>query len=230
MRKKLVLGTIMTLSLITLVLAATVNTALAVITKTEHMKAAGTSIIDVPGHPKILIVAQHMGQSDFYKGDADRINLFVVFTTPTGGTGLRLVSAYEDNPERWAFSQQVGGGPPGTRPLVEKGQIQIFRICKVVFVYWKIPLVMPATSAAGPLPATPEITLPPGLLVFRGYGDAESSGGVANFPSGWKSTTETTGYDAKATLFCPDWHYWGPAAEADSAAILTEGTNIWTHP
>jgi hypothetical protein len=224
MRKKLVLGTLITLSLITLVLAATVNTALAVTTKTEHMKAAGTSLIDVPGHPKILIVAQHMGQSDFYKGDADRINLFVFFTTPSGGTGLRLVSAYEDNPDRWAFSNQVGGGPPGTRPLVEKWQIQIFRICKTVFVYWTIPLVMPATTT------TPEVTLPPGFLVFRGYGDAESSGGVVNFPSGWTSTTETTGYDAKATLFCPDWHYWGPAAEADSAAILTEGTAIWTHP
>jgi hypothetical protein len=217
MRKKLVLESLTALSIAIFVLAACANLAYAVpVTKTEHLDAGGGVLIDVPGHPKILVVAMHMDRSDFYEGNADRINLFA--------PGKPL-TAYEDNPERKAFSDQVGGGPPGTRPLVKKWQIQTFRICKTVFIYWTIPLVMPATTL------TPEVTLPPGCLVLQGYGDAKVGDSVTPFPStGWTMASHVTGYDAKATLLCPSWHYYGPASETATPSVQTDGTAIWTHP
>ena len=225
MRKKIVLESLTTLCLAVFVLAAYTSVAFA-ITQTEHLDAGATCLIEVPGHPKILVVAMHMDRSGFYSGSADRINLFAAFTTPSGGTGWKLVSAYEDNPERWAFSNLVGGGPSGTRPLVEKWQIQIFKICKTVFMYWTVPLVMPATT--GPF-ATPEVILPPGCLMLRGSGDVQVGGGVTNFPSGWKMTSVGKSYEASASLFCLGWHYCGPASGTEAASVQTDGTATWTN-
>lgn len=224
MRKKLVLECLAALSIVIFVLAAHANLAFAVTEKTEHLSAGTFVVIDVPGHPAIWIAAMHMDRSDFYEGRADRITLYVFTGLSLPKPPFVLASAYEDNPERWAFSNQVGGGPSDTRPLVEKWQIQTFRIGKTVFIYWTIPLVMPAT------PLTPEVTLPPGCLVLQGYGAAEVTGGVTNFPSGWKMTMQTTTYDVvKATLFCPGWHYYGPASDPIGANVQTAGTAIWTH-
>jgi hypothetical protein len=181
-----------------------------------------------------MLIAQHFERSDFYAGSADRIQL-MVSAAPSGvGLPFKFVAAYEDNPARFAFSQEVSKGGLTSINLVGKYQIQIVRICKTVLVCWTVPLIMPATQTSPLGPATPAVTLPPGCLVFQGYGDLKSfppSG--QNFPiSGWSATSETTGYDAKATLFCSGWHYWGPVAQAPnpSPSIRTEGTSTWTHP
>ena len=227
MRKKLILGTILTLSLVFIVSAACVAPAFAVTTQIEHDKGSGSSIIDVPGQTQILVLAQHWGKSDFYAGKADRIALYVSTGLAPPAPPFKHVASYEDNPTRIAFSQKVDEGGSIQLHLVKRGQIQILRTCKTVIVYWTVPLVALATTT------TPEVTLPPGCLVLRGYGDVKSRVSVGSYPSGWSYRLEQqTGYDAKATLFCPSWHYFGPVAEPPnrSPSIYLEGTMTWTHP
>jgi hypothetical protein len=223
MRKKLVLEILSVLSIAVYCLTAFVSLTYAdPVTQTEHLSAGLSVVIDVPGHPKIAVVAMHMDKSDFYGGSADRINLFVATGLAPPKPPSVLASAYEDNPERKAFSDQVGGGAPGTRPLVNKWQIQIFKIGKTVFMYWTIPLNMPATTL------TPEVVLPPGALVLQGSGEAQVNSGTVNFPSGWKMTSQTTSYDAKATFICPSWCFCGSPSTA-AAVVQTDGTSVWAH-
>ena len=94
------------------------------------------------------------------------------------------VASYEDNPTRMAFSTAVGQGGINQFHLVRRDQIQIFGVCKTVFVYWTIPLVAQATTN------TPAVTLPPGCLVLRGFGDLISSVRPGSYPSGWSYSFE----------------------------------------
>jgi hypothetical protein len=228
MKKKLILGTILTLSLAFIVSAACVAPAFAVTTHQEHVNAGGQSVIDVPGHTNIQVAVSHSNWGDFFAGSADRIQVFVSTGLAPPAPPFKYVAAYEDNPERIAFSWEVGGGAI----QLKRGQLQIFRICKTVFIYWTVPLVLPATTTNPLGPPTPAVTLPPGCLVLRGYGDAQVSEIVMPFPlSGWTSKYESTVYNAKATFICPGWHYCGPVSEAFTPTrMVTEGTITWTHP
>jgi hypothetical protein len=232
MKKKLILGTILTLSLAFIVSAACVAPAFAITTHKERLGAAGTTLIDVPGHTAVIVLAQHFDWGDFYKGSADRLQFFVSTGLPAPAPPFKPVATFEDNPTRIAFSQVVGKGAPVTLVMVGRCQIETYQICKTVVVHWKIPLVIPATSASPAGPATPAVTLPPGFLVLRGYGDAQSDVSDGGFPiSGWSYTYEATGYNAKATLFCQGWHYWGPVGETGrQPSIATKGTITWTGP
>jgi hypothetical protein len=119
--------------------------------------------------------------------------------------------------------------------LVKPWQIQIVRICKTCIVYWTVPLVAPATGDPNP---TPEVTIPPGFLVLRAYGEAKS-GVTPTAPfgeSGWTYSVVTASYyNAAATLFCPGWRYCGPLAKAYVGTTMeprsvTDSTWTWTGP
>lgn len=225
MKRRIVLGAVLALFLSVVVLAACVAPAFAVTPHIEHLKAQGTSIIDVSGQTKILIQGQYWEKGDFYAGSADRIAFYV--STGDSARPFKQVASYEDNPTRMAFSQDVDQGGINQFHLVKRDQIQIFIVCKTVFVYWTVPLVALATTT------TPAVTLPPGCLVLRGYGDFKSIVRESSYPSGWSYRFETSGYDAKATLFCPGWHYWGAVGEQPippfSNSVVTEGLMTWTH-
>ena len=204
--------------------------AFAISTNEEHVDIGGVSIIDVPGHPNIMITASHMDQSNFYTGSAVRIMLFVS-TAPSGiGPPFKFVVAYENNPERYAFSQQVGGSIQLLN-LVNKDQIQVLGKDKTAIVYWTVPLTVPATTVNPFGAATPAVTIPPGWLLLQGYGDTFSNAQSTTYPSLWTWNYQTTVYNAKSTFICPDWQYFGPVAETGTTpTIVTEATNNWTHP
>jgi hypothetical protein len=205
---------------------------------TEHENAGGVTRILVPGQREILITADHMDSCVF--GSADRILVGVSAASSGVGGPFRPVVAFEDNPRRYAFSVSLGSNHEHC--LVKPWQIQIFRIGKTSFVYWTIPLVAPATEeiirpGLPTIPATPEVTLPPGLLILRGYDEPKSGSMVyPPYPSGWKVSVVTTSqYNAHATLFCPRWHYCGPVAEAYIGGgyqpiSVTNRTYTWTSP
>ena len=219
------------------VLTTSVNTALAVTVNTDHQYAGGNSIIDVPGQTRVSLIVGRM-EGDYYSGKADRIQIAVDTGTllPNGLPRFKGVASYEDNPTRHAFS--VGLGTSGVKTLVKPGHIQILRIGKTndVIIHWTIPLVAPATTAPYP---TPEVTLPPGKLVLRGYGDA-FSGYTPPMPigtTGWTVEINTPSiYNATATLFCQGWNYkWKPVAEdfvgtAFEPKSVTDRTWTWTGP
>jgi hypothetical protein len=125
---------------------------------------------------------------------------------------LKPVIAYEDNAVRWAFSTYDIAGSAIPPVLVKPWQIGVLRIGKTNFVFWTIPLVAPATDEPNP---TPEVVIPPGMLVLRGYGEPISghAGPLPVGPNGWILETDGSYYLASATLLCPRWRYCGPVAE-----------------
>jgi hypothetical protein len=218
-------------------LTANINIVLSETTYTEPDHAGGNCIIDVPGYTMIRLLFTGHATSDYYDGKADRIqvNVHTGQFTPAGLPVFKAVSAYEDNPTRNLFS--IGLVTGQVQNLVEPGQIQILRVGKnnTIMVHWNIPLFAPATGGANP---TPEVTVPPGMLLLQGYGEALSGStaltAIGN--TGWKYSTESTYYSAKATFFCEEWNYkWLPVAEqyAGTSMVpraLTDRVTIWWHP
>ena len=213
------------------ILASNVNMALAETIRTDYQYAGGRSRIDVPGKPVIRLEAQRLWSSDF--GISDRIQIDVF----TGGKPqFKEVVAWEDNPDRYAFS--VGLGTDLEKHLVKPWQIGVYRIWKTSIVYWTMPLVVPATYNSLGVLVTQEVTLPPGLLVLRGYGESMSdqfppnpSGWYPVGSEGWLYRIDTTSfYNAEVTLFCPGWHYWGPVAEGYNPTSVTDRTWSWKLP
>jgi hypothetical protein len=237
MNRKIVI--VLMLSLAFVILAASFNTALACKQRcrpssgspaipdedfTEYENAGGCTRILVSGQREILITADHSDSREF--GSADRILIAVSGNPSEQGPPFKPVIAFEDNPRRYAFSVYLGGTP---NCLVKPCQIQIFRIGKTVFVIWTTPLVAPATSAPYP---TPEVVLPPGMLVFRGKGEPYSQEFTSPaFPSGWTYKFETwKRYDADVYFYCRGWDFSGPLTEAPSPYMIAARTVTWTAP
>lgn len=214
----------------TAMLTASVSTALAVTTNIDNMYAGGNTVVDVPGHTRIRLYMWHM-DGNYYSGKADRIQIFVD-TGTIGSDGLpvfKAVSGYENNPTRHAFSVSLGTG--FAEHLVKPWQIGIFRIGKTSIIYWTVPMVAPATDDP-----TPQVTIPPGVLVLEGHGELLKLS-VSNVPignQGWKYSVDASPYNAETTLFCPGWGFCGRVAEAFvgtslEAKSLESATWTWTH-
>ena len=87
---------------------------------------------------------------------------------------------------------------------------------------WVIP--------GGPTFVTPAVTIPPGCLILKGYGDVNTGTEIMGpFPSGWMINNEWTGYDSCATFICPAWHYCGPVGSSAECSIHTDQTMTATH-
>ena len=213
MRKKFLLATL-ALSFVTVFLVAGMGPVLASETRTEHLKAQGAVTIDVEGRPKFSVLAQHWKQSDFYPGSAERIEF------SAGKESKR----FEDNPWRYAFSVEVGGGPSPNRILTGRDTIQVLRMNDALKVYWTVPIMLTST-----------VVIPPATLMFRADGDVlPPTTEYYNYPiSGWSAKYEMTElYNAKVTFDCPDWGYSGPVPITDphDPQLATEGMMTWTHP
>lgn len=210
-------------------LAVSVNTALAETLRKDFQFAGGKAFIDIAGHPRIRLVASGMWSSDF--GLADFIQISVD-SNPSGDPIWVQASSYEDDHERSAFSESLGL-PGVTHYVVKPWQIQVFRIGKTSFVLWTVPLVAPETAT------TPEVVIPPGLLVLRGFGEPISEEmppagnplgliAIPFGPNGWYLRMEThCSYEAHATLFCRGWRYCGPVGEGYACRSIKDLTWFW---
>ena len=155
---------VVSMVLIIVMLTVSVNTVLAETIRTDYQFAGGNAVLDIPGQPRINFVACGIWASDFGRADFVQIQ---VDDNPTGDPNFVAAVTYDDNPERAAFS--AGLGTPYPSYCIKRWQLSIFRIGKTSFVLWTVPLVAPATDT------TPEVVIPPGLLVIRGHGEPMSS-------------------------------------------------------
>jgi hypothetical protein len=215
------------LALAAVMLATSVNMALAATTYYDYMDAGGRCVVDVSGKPRVLFYVWTM-HGTYYRGRADRIMLIVETGLPAPAPAFYPVAGYEDNPKRSAFSASLG--LPTVEHVVKNWQIGIFRIGKTSIAYWTVPLECPATAL------TPQVTIPPGVLVLKGYdGLIPVSAPATATPSGWSYSVEGSVYNAHATFFCPGWHFHGSVGEAfvgtnlDTKSIVSE-TWTWTGP
>jgi hypothetical protein len=215
------------LALAAVMVATSVNMALATTTYYDYMDAGGRCVVDVPGQPKVFLYAWTM-HGTYFSGRADRIMLVVATGLPSPAPAFYLVAGYEDNPTRSAFSASLG--LPTVEHVVKDWQIGIYRIGKTSIAYWTVPLECPATAL------TPQVTIPPGMLVLKGYDDLTPiSQPVTGVPSGWSYSVEGSVYKAHATLLCPGWRFYGSVGEAfagtaQSPMSIVSETWTWTSP
>jgi hypothetical protein len=209
MRKKQILGTILTLSLIFIVSATCFAPVAASVPYYAHASTSGATIINIPDHqPPIQVVAIHFDGGDH--GVGDYLEVSTLQNIPGHGNVWVPIAVVTNSPSIAAFYRDfVFAGQPTANniQLVKHCELQVCGIGKIVSVNWMKPI------------ASPELTLPPGCLLFRGYGPAQTVQSVFHLPNGVTLTVDkNANFDAHATFVCLSWKYCGP--------VGNEGTTI----
>ena len=186
----------------------------AALTYCDYASTSGYATINLPDHqPAITVAVVHYDRGD--NGAADYLE---VDTYSQNMKMLVPVAIVTDSPKTAAFLRDfVYKGLPVSQNiiLVDSWDLQVFRVGRIVIAYWSEPII-------GITQVTPPVTLPPGCLLFRGYGNAESNNRVWNLPNGVTLSMDSMVFDAHANLICPTWDYCGPVGDGDA----TIGFNI----
>jgi len=211
MKKKSTFGTILALTLAILASAACIAPALAIVTYHAHANGGGVVIIDLANHqPPIQIAVSHYDYGDHGAGDYLEISTYQ-YVPPLGRSVWVVVAAATDSPTIAAFLKSVvyANLPASTSiMLLEHCQLQVCRICKTVIAYWTVPI----TSS--------KVTLPPGGLVFNGYGSPQTTNELFNLPNGITWSLTVVQIHAHVTFICPTWKFCGPVGSEDTMANL----------
>lgn len=195
---------------------SSVSAALPPGTYTDHQNANGETIIDVADHPLILFDAFHYDSGAFGAGDVIRIWRYIDIWTPLGIVQRWLpVAIFTDINDRISLFDILYTGYPTSKQLInDPSTIEVCREGKSrnIHAVWKTDLVIPEEQW-GPYPGhkttVPEFTVPAGMLVFRGHGDAVS-GEDPSTGSTFSQVITWTGYYGDATFVCPTWDFGGP--------------------
>ncbi len=217
MRKNQIFGSILTLSLAFIISTACFSPALASAQYHNHANGGGAVIIDIANHqPPIKITVVHYDGGDQEVGDYLEISTWQ-YIVPLGRSVWATVALVTDSPSIAAFSKDfVFKGLPGvpvTIMLVKQCQLQVFRICNIVSAYWTTSIV------------SPSVTLPPGLLLFNGYGSVQTNHLVHILPNGVSITFDVVGYAAHASFVCRAWNYYGTVG--DETTTMNIGLDSW---
>ena len=210
------------------ILATGVAPAFAATTVLDHQTAEGYTHINIPDHPEMVVYVHHndWAQSG---GPRDVFRITMWFAPLNSFVPVRY---FTDNAQSVEFYKKLVGPYPVGVDLVKPCDIQVCRLGRTVFASWTISLKVPEIKWYNPsnpsLPPyiTPAVTIPPGFIIFNGFGDAQA-GTITKptFPGlTYTQTITWTGYDARATFVCPMWHYLGPVGESTGAY----STTIWT--
>jgi len=208
MKKKFVITAILAVVLVVIVSASSLAPALAATIVVDHANAAGSTVIEIAGQPKIRFLVSHFDWGD-NGAPRDLIRIFI-WMTPLNT--YAPVAYFTDSSKSVEHYQLVVYPYPTSVVLVDKWDIQVFRLGKAVFAYWTMPLVVPEEKWIGPSGTTPMVTpaftIPTGGLIFQGFGDVQTGTETATGLK-YTQTIPWTGYSAHATLVCPKWHYCG---------------------
>jgi hypothetical protein len=201
---------VLTLAAIMIMAFSSFNNVSAQETFTEHMSAYGATMIDIPGHPQILIEAYHFDSGHFGSGDVLRI--FYNQET-TSGNVLQNVAVYTDMTDRIPFLQELSGQSPTSIQSVSASHLEVKKEgnSKTIMIVWKTPLEVP-TEENWPAGQINGFTIPPGRLILTGHSHAVS-GYATEISADWTQTLTWTSYYAKAAFVCPTWHFGGPVGE-----------------
>ncbi len=187
-----------------------VSAALSPGTYTDHQNATGQTMIDIAGHPKIVIAGFHYDYGDLGSGDVIRIFRYVTGFKLPNGTAVDTwiaVAVFTDIPRRLELFKILYRYYTSLQLISDPSAIEVVREgnSKNIHVVWKTPLVVP-DEQWGPPNFVPGFTLYPGKIVFRGHGDLLS--GVEG--AGTVQTVTWSGYYGNATFVCPMWEFGGP--------------------
>ncbi len=225
MKKNFATTAIFVLILVVIVSASSIAPALAAEPAVDHSNAVGSAVIDIAGQPKIRFFVSHFDWGD-NGAPRDLIRIFI-WMAPLNM--YAPVAYFTDSSKSLEHYQLIIAPYPTSLVLVNKWDIQVFRVGKTVFAYWTIPLAVPQETWIGPAGTqpivTPAFTIPPGGIIFKGFGDVQTGTGTS---SGLKysQTTPWTGYYAHATLVCPKWHYCGDVGVSEGAYATMINTEM----
>jgi hypothetical protein len=220
--KHKILMAVLALAAIIIITASSFNTVSALESFTEHMDAYGSTVINIAGHPNLLIDAYHFDSGEFGSGDVLRV---FYYQETSLGPMYQNVAVFTDMPDRVPFLQQLFVSTPTSVQLVSASDLEVSREgnSKTIMIVWKTPLQVPAETWEGSIPA---FTVPPGRLILRGHDDS-TSGTLTDLSANWFQILIWTGYYANATFACSTWHLGGPVGETDGqnpTIIYTDAT------
>ena len=216
-----------------------VSAALAPGTYTDHQNAFGQTVIDLDGHPLIVIDGFHYDSGDLGSGDIIRIWRYADWPNPPDGPGPQWlpVAIITDIPQRMSLFPILYAGYGTSIQLVnDPSTIETCREGKSrnIHVVWKTALEVPVTywgPPGVPKRLVPAMTIPPGMLVFRGHGDAVSGYDPGTQHTHWIQSVTWTGYFGDATFVCPTWNFGGPVGVNEGlyrTSIRTDATIVTT--
>jgi HTH-type transcriptional regulator, sugar sensing transcriptional regulator len=168
--------------------------------------SAASAIINPPVYfnlPKFLFSVNHIEkQSSLGEGDALEIHLWL--ETPKGYAFV-ISGGLGDNPRGVAFRKAMYKGTPFEEnyQLVDKDKLQVRVYGNNLFVGWTVPIPL--------LP--PKYVLPPGCIIFEGYGKVKTKASTFFNPSGTRNYMEQNWFDAFVTFMHPESKYSGPGTD-----------------
>jgi hypothetical protein len=209
--------------------ATTISPAFATaITYTEHGSVVGEGIqIDVPGFTPATGVRFSFAHFDRGNhGIRDNLGIYLWAPNFPGGARWTMTTWISDTDEGAAYIGELMAGSNVKITQLKPWQLQVCMIGKTAIAYWTTPLEAPAVPAFG----MPAITIPPGCIVLKGYGDLRTGGSTAYYAfSGFTFSTVWSGYSAEGFFVCPKWHYCGPIGGTDPT-LRTDLIQTATHP
>jgi hypothetical protein len=93
---------VLALTAIMIITAPSFSTVSALESFTEHLNAYGSTVLNIAGHPHLLIDAYHFDSGEFGSGDVLRV--FYYQETPLGPM-FQNVAVFTDMPDRFPFLQ-----------------------------------------------------------------------------------------------------------------------------
>jgi hypothetical protein len=166
----------------------------------------GQAVIHPPDHlntPSILVQAFRVNQSTFGIAE-DNLIINLLLQTPKGKAFVP-VALVQDNSKAGPLHRAVFAGLPAGQNIktVAENELEIWSQGNNFFAGWTvdIPLL--------PLP----YSLPPSSMMLEGHGTPKLRSYAVEWPSGYKTSSESYEAQAFATFVNQSWRYAGPASD-----------------
>jgi hypothetical protein len=153
--------------------------------------------------PDMIIGAYHWNKQATF-GEEDWLFIQLLLETSKGKVFVPSAIA-SDNSKSMAMRKLMFKGTPAAENylILRRNQLSVQLHGNTLFASWKtpIPLIIKKQS------------LPPGAIIFEGYGNIKSIDTCYNLPSEWEIMAESNGFEAFVTYFHPALKYSGPATD-----------------
>lgn len=153
--------------------------------------------------PDMLLSFAHFTKQSS-RGAEDWLTVYLWLETLKGKAFVPVAMA-GDNQKAMENRKISFAGTPASQNyhILKKNELQIQVLGNTFFAGWAVPIPL----------FPPQYILPPGAILFEGYGKLKPVLTNLTMPSGWNVTSEANGLEAFVTLFHPASKYSGPGTD-----------------
>ena len=168
--------------------------------------SAGSAVIHPPEYfnlPRMLINVNHIEKKSSL-GEADALEIHLWIDTPNGYAFVPM-GGLGDNSKGVLHRKSMFAGTPFEKnyQLVSKNKLQVRVYGNTFFAGWTVPIKLDPWKHV----------LPPGCIIFEGYGNIKSSSVTVINSSGIRIDKEQNWFDAFVTFMHPSSKYSGPGTD-----------------